>query len=176
MVRLLDPTNGEAIGPDVQLAIITVEAVERNYVLPENVTPVAATLNNEIELVGFKLDNASVSTANEKFGITLYWRSLTPAAANYTVFIHAVGPDKLMRGQWDSLPVQGTSATSGWLPGEIIADHHTVPMEKHAPAWKYDLFVGMYDAATVQRLPIYSAASPISDNRIWLTQIQVLEK
>ncbi|MDM8526924.1 glycosyltransferase family 39 protein [Anaerolineales bacterium HSG24] len=174
MVSLLDPETGQTVGQDVSLAQVTVQAVERNYDLPQDVSPISAYLNDEIELVGFELENDAIS-AKENFGLTLYWRGHRPAEANYTVFIHVVGPDQSMRGQWDSLPVQGTSSTSGWLPGEVIVDHYDIPMSKNVPAWKYDIFVGMYDANTGQRLPMYSAESSISDNRVWLSQILVVD-
>jgi hypothetical protein len=170
MVSVIDPATGESIGENVTLAKVTVKQVKRNFELPQDVTQVSALLNEEIELVGFRLDDETVKP-NDSFGLTLYWRSLRPAQANYTVFIHAVGPDKSMRGQWDSMPVQGTVPTSGWLPGEIIEDHHEVLMDKDAPPWKYDVLIGMYDATTGQRLPIHSVKSPVLDDRVWLTQV-----
>jgi hypothetical protein len=131
-------------------------------------------LNDEIELVGYKLLDQTVA-AEDTFGLNLYWRSLRPAASNYTVFVHAVGPDQVIRGQWDSPPAQGTAPTSGWLPGEVIEDHFEVPLAKDAPPWKYDIFVGMYDPLTGQRLLSTSQRSPISENRVWLTRIQAVE-
>jgi hypothetical protein len=101
-------------------------------------------INGEIELVGYKLVDETVP-AGHKFGLILYWRSLSFADSNYTVFVHAVGPDQIMRGQWDSVPVQGNAPTGGWVPGEIIEDRYEIPMADDAPPWKYDIFVGMYD-------------------------------
>jgi hypothetical protein len=49
-------------------------------------------------------------------------------------------------------------------------------MAKDAPPWKYDIFVGMYDPLTGQRLPAASQSAPISENRVWLTRLQVEEK
>lgn len=174
-VSVLDPDTGEPLGPAVTLAQIKVKPQERNFELPSGVTPVSAFLNDEIELVGYKLLDQTVAP-EKTFGLNLYWRSLRPAASNYTVFVHVVGPDQGIRGQWDSVPAQGTAPTSGWLPGEIIEDHYDVPLAKDAPPWKYDIFVGMYDSLTGQRLPTTSQNSPISDNRAWLTQIQAVEE
>ncbi|HXV97428.1 MAG TPA: hypothetical protein VEC93_03325, partial [Anaerolineae bacterium] len=174
-VNVLDPDTGEPVGPALTLAQVTVNAQERNFELPEGVTPVSAFLNDEIELVGYKLLDQTVAAENS-FGLNLYWRSLRPAASNYTVFVHAVGPDQVIRGQWDSPPAQGTAPTSGWLPGEVIEDHFEVPLAKDAPPWKYDIFVGMYDPLTGQRLLSTSQLSPISENRVWLTRIQAVEK
>lgn len=172
LVTVIDAATGAAIGPDVTLARLTVEAHARNFKLPDGVAPVSAYLNDEIELVGYRLHDQTVKP-RDSFGLTLYWRSLRPAADNYTVFIHAVGPDQVMRGQWDSVPAQGARPTSGWLPGEIIEDSYQVPMARDAPPWKYDIFVGMYDAATGDRLPASSEKTPTSDNRVWLTRVQV---
>jgi hypothetical protein len=139
------------------------------------VTPISAILADDVELIGYKLIDHTVAP-KDTFGLTLYWRSLQSAEANYTVFVHAVGPDKVMRGQWDSMPEQGTAPTSGWLPDEIIEDHYEIPMAKDAPPWKYDIFVGMYDADSGERLLLTSENAPISDNRVWLTRVQVEEK
>jgi len=173
MVSIINPHTQETIGDPVQLAHITVEAVERNYTLPDDVVSISAFLNEEIELVGYKLHQSAI-TPTDKFGLTLYWQCLRPAEVNYTVFVHAIGPDQSLRGQWDSMPVQGNAPTSGWLPGEIIADYHEVPMHDNVPPWKYDVFIGMYNADTGERLPIYSGTSPTSDNRIWVDRVQVV--
>ena len=175
MVTVVDPDSGESVGKSVSPANITVEAQERNYELPEDVTPVSAVLNDDIELVGYKLDSDTVEYRGA-IGLTLYWRSLDFADSNYTVFVHAAGPDQVIRGQWDSQPVRGDAPTSGWIPGEIIKDAYQIPMEKKAPAWKYDIFVGMYDPLTGERLSIYSPIAPISENRVWLGQVQQLEE
>ncbi len=174
-LAVVDPDSGQYVGEPVTLAHITVTEIERNFSLPENVAPISAVIINQMELVGYKLEDATVKP-RETFGLTLYWRSLDFADANYTVFVHVVGPDQSIRGQWDSMPVQGAAPTSGWIPGEIIADHFEVPMNRDAPPWKYDIFVGMYDPVTGQRLDLFSPQAPTSDNRVWLTRIQGVEE
>ncbi len=175
LVTVLDPDTHEPLAPSITLASVIVKAQKRNFDLPQDVTPVSAFLNDEIELIGYKLRQPSVAPEGA-FGLTLYWRSVRPTATNYTVFVHAVGPDQVIRGQWDSMPRQGAAPTSGWLPGEVIEDNYDIPMAKDAPPWKYDIFVGMYDSLTGQRLPAASQNSPISENRVWLTRVQVEEK
>ncbi len=175
MVTIIDPDTYKPVGPAITLAQVAVQAHQRNFELPKDVTPVSAFLNDEIELVGYKLLDRTVAPKSS-FGLTLYWRSLQPAASNYTVFVHAVGPDQVIRGQWDSVPGEGSRPTSGWLPGEIIEDHYEVPMVRDAPPWKYDIFVGMYDPLTGQRLPTSSQKAPVSEDRIWLTRVQVEEQ
>ena len=48
-------------------------------------------------------------------------------------------------------------------------------MGRDVPAWKYDIFVGMYDPVTGERLPVSSAKAPISENRIWLTRLPAVD-
>jgi hypothetical protein len=151
-----------------------VEALERNFQLPDQVVPISAVINDEIELVGYRLHDQTVK-AKKTFGLTLYWRSLNIPKDNYTVFVHAVGPDQNIRGQWDSTPVGGNYPTSGWLPGEIVEDHYEVLMGRDVPPWKYDIFVGMYDSLSGARLPLSSLKAPVSDNRVWLTRVQAEE-
>jgi 4-amino-4-deoxy-L-arabinose transferase-like glycosyltransferase len=174
-VTVVDPGTGQKLGESLTLALVTVEARERTFSLPDDVAPISAVLNDEIELVGYQLHDETVEPRGT-FGLTLFWRSLKATDTNYTVFVHAVGPDQVIRGQWDSEPVQGRSPTGGWIPGEIIADHYEVPMSKKAPAWKYDVFVGMYDSLTSERVPIISPNAPVSENRVLLGQVQLLEE
>jgi len=171
-LNVVDAQTGQRMGQPVSLATITIEALDRSFELPEDVAPISAVINDEIELVGYKLVESTVPSGGE-FGLILYWRSLNFAKSNYTVFVHAVGPDQVMRGQWDSFPVQGDSPTGGWVPGEIIEDYYEIPMAEDAPPWKYDIFVGMYDPVSGERLPLSSHNAPVSDNRVWLTRIQV---
>lgn len=166
--------DGKPVGPAVTLSKLTVKATTRNFELPANVTPISAYISDEIELVGYNLIDHTVEP-RDSFGLKLYWRSVNPAESNYTVFVHVVGPDEVMRGQWDSVPMQGQAPTSGWLPGEIIEDTYEVPMSRDAPPWKYDIFVGMYDPLTGERLPVSNANAVISDNRVWLTRVQVVD-
>ncbi|MCB0197449.1 MAG: glycosyltransferase family 39 protein [Anaerolineae bacterium] len=173
LVTLIDTDTGQELS-HMTLADVMVKAQDRNFTLPKDVIPVSAYVNDEIELVGYRLHDRFLK-GRETFGLTLYWRSLDFADANYTVFVHAAGPDQSIRGQWDSVPVQGTSPTSGWLPGEIIEDHYEVLMGRDVPAWEYDIFVGMYDPITGERLPISSAKSPTSENRVWLTRLPAVD-
>jgi hypothetical protein len=50
---------------------------------------------------------------------------------------------------------------SGWLPGEVVTDVHSVPVAPDAPEGEYWLAVGMYDPATVVRLPLVDGADHV---------------
>ena len=67
------------------------------------------------------------------------------------------------------MPAAGARPTTGWLPGEIIRDIHTLTVAPDAPPGRYALEVGMYDPASGERLCL-----PDGGDRILLpTLIQV---
>jgi hypothetical protein len=81
------------------------------------------------------------------------WQALRPMAEDYTVFVHAVGPDGVLWGQHDSMPRGGAAPTSGWQPGAVISD--TIRLELRAdappgPGYSYPL--GLYLWQTGERL------------------------
>lgn len=43
------------------------------------------------------------------------------------------------------------------MPGEVLTDRYTLQVRQDAPPGEYRLEVGMYDAATGARLPVFDA-------------------
>ncbi len=115
-----------------------------------------ATWQNGVQLLGYDIQPRKVKPG-DTLTITLYWQAGDTPSPDYTVFVHLVGPDGL-RGQHDSPPGQGGLPMSGWLPGEVVTDIHRVPVAPDAPPGDYWLAVGMYDPATVTRLPLVDGA------------------
>ena len=122
---------------------------------------------------GIRLEVAQIPDrlpADELLPLTLFWSAERPPARDYTVFVHVVGPDGQMVGQWDQTPAAGNAPTSGWAPGQLIADEYRVPIPGKAEDGPYRVFVGMYDPATGTRLDVTSA-SPVSDRRLLVKTI-----
>ena len=103
--------------------------------------------------------------------VTLFWSAEQPPARDYTVFVHVVGSDGQMVGQWDQVPAAGRAPTSGWAPDSLIADEYRVPVQAGAGNGPYRVYVGMYDPATGTRLDIASA-NPVSERRLLVRTIQ----
>jgi hypothetical protein len=80
--------------------------------------------------------------------LMLYWQATTSLDIDYTVFVHSLDAEGRLIGQADGPPVAGHYPTSRWQPGEIVQDSRVVP-----PGNRY--LVGLYDAATGERLPAY---------------------
>ncbi|MGQ9502538.1 MAG: hypothetical protein ACUVSB_10825, partial [Anaerolineae bacterium] len=151
-VRLLDTARGQMIGREILGKLEFVER-PRFFETPQVQYLVSADLDEVAQLIGYDLPQRSVR-AGETFPLTLYWRALAETRTSYTVFVHVVGPDGVIRGQWDSIPGAGTLPTTGWIKGEVVIDRYMVPMAQDAPPWEYTILVGMYDPRTGERLKV----------------------
>ena len=113
-----------------------------------------ATFGSTIELLGYDLVQSA-----EGISLTLHWRSLTPAAANYTVFVHLLDSVGRLAAQIDRPPLNGARPTLGWLPGEVLSDPLFLDLAPDAMDGVYNLSVGLYDPRTGARLPVGSGDS-----------------
>jgi hypothetical protein len=111
-------------------------------------------LGDEVQLLGYKVNDGASGRAGELLSLTLYWRAAAPIAEDYTVFVHLAGPDGRLWAQQDNPPVRGLYPTHLWGEGEIIADRYDLRPGADAPAGTYQLLVGMYRPETLQRLPL----------------------
>ncbi|MBU0494589.1 MAG: glycosyltransferase family 39 protein [Chloroflexi bacterium] len=132
--------------------------------------PVYDDFGHQIALVGHTIDKPS--TRQDPWRVTLYWQALEQPALDYTVFLHLVDA----QGQWaastDGQPRRGEYPTSWWVPGEQIIDPHLLSLQ-NVPPGRYELWAGLYDPVTGDRLPVLDdAGQPIGDHML-LTTIEV---
>ncbi len=112
-----------------------------------------------IRLVGYDL-HLHTDADTPALNLRLYWQGERPLEGDMVVFVHAIGPDGQLIGQHDGPPRNGEYPTTWWLPGEMVIDQHTIPLNLNAAAQissDISLLIGMYDPATVVRLPAYDA-------------------
>jgi hypothetical protein len=113
---------------------------------------VQANLGGEAELTGYALDRAAYRPG-EDVRVTLYWLGLRRPAKDYKVFVHLRDlADQQMISQHDSDPVYGFTPMTRWEAGELVADEHLLPLPADTPPGTYQLWVGMYDPASGERL------------------------
>lgn len=149
-LRLVNTASGEELGREILGKMEFVERT-RSFETPAVQHPLGIDLGGLVQLIGYDLPMSEVP-AGHTFPLTLYWRALAETRTSYTVFIHVVGPDGVIRGQWDSVPGAGSLPTSGWLKGEVVTDSYQVPLAQDAPPWRYTILVGMYDPDSGERL------------------------
>ncbi len=170
-VSLAD-AGGRPAGPEVALGTLTVESRPRTFAVPPIPHPQPANFDNQIALLGYDLEartrNTQHATRNTQYGIrlTLYWQTLTEMHTSYTVFVHVLDAGGRIVAQRDSVPGGGALPTTGWVAGEVIADEYELAVD--APGGEYRIEVGLYDAASGQRLPTVDEAGQAVGDRVLL--------
>lgn len=157
------------------LAGIEIQGRPRLFQVPDIGHPQAARLGGGIQLLGYELPETQVQPG-KVLHLTLYWQAVQESDRSYTVFTHLLDANANIRGQKDSVPGGGTLPTTGWMVGEVIIDSYEIVVDPDAPAGQYLLEVGMYDAATDQRLPVFDGAGTmLGDHMILNTQVVVTD-
>jgi len=144
------------------------------FTIPSIQHPQKAQLGPSIRLLGYDVSRTRV-TSGGMLSLTLYWQAQGPTHTSYTVFTHLISDKGEIWGQWDNIPAVGNRPTTEWLTDEVIVDRYTIPLQKGAPPGDYRIEVGMYDANTGQRLPVFHEASRrvVSDRVLLDTPIRV---
>ena len=119
-------------------------------------------------LIGYSVQG-DMTDRSQPFELTLVWQAHQPTDLSYTVFAQLISDDGSVLAQSDSVPARGTRPTTGWRRGEYIMDTHTVIFHDDATPGSAQLIVGLYDAATGQRVAI----SPNSDVVILRSEVEV---
>ena len=136
------------------LGEVAVEGRPHRYDLPGTMQrPLHVNFRGLIEAWGYDLDGSHLN-ADRRILLTVYWRALASMSDSYKVFVHVVGPDGQIWGQRDAIPLQGEAPTTGWLPGEVIADRFDISVPPNSPPGTYHIKVGWYDEATGHRLAV----------------------
>ncbi len=138
------PATSEPFGPDLRLASFAVPG-------PMTWREGDAVLGHAVQLAAYALPDTSPAPG-DVLCLALRWRCLAPLPADYTVFVQLLGPAGLPSAQADRRPVAGFRPTSGWRPGDVIEDHHGVPLPPDLPPGDYRLIAGLYRLDTGARL------------------------
>ncbi len=153
----------------VELPPFNIQPSGRTFAIPPIGHPQTALIGDEIRLLGYDLDKASIRPG-ETVRLTLYWQAIRQPARGYTVFTHALDAAGVLQGQKDSIPRGGELPTDRWLPGEVVVDKYDIAIPQDAPSGSYQFEIGMYVAETGDRLPVEDAnGTRIGEDRIVLS-------
>jgi hypothetical protein len=120
--------------------------------VPASAHPVDFRLGQQIQLTGYDL-----ATQGAQVRVTFRWQALAAITQDYIVFAHLRDTPSHAYAQADDQPRQGAYPTRLWQAGEIILDPHLLALPAGRPTPPLDLYVGLVDARTGQRLAAYDA-------------------
>ena len=125
--------------------------------------------NNQMDLIGFKVDPAQAAAGLE-LGLTTYWRVSSPIdpCTPLAMFVHVANDRSGIVGQYDGW----NTALRGLEVGDVIAQHVRVPINPDAPAGRYVLRAGLYSPDSMQRWIARTPASQQTD-QIVLSPIEI---
>lgn len=116
-----------------------------------------AAFDDVARLRGYDLPGR-VYAPGETLSLTLHWEAIAPYRADHRVFVHLIDPEndtaEGILAQADSAPRGGTSPFWVWAGHEAVSDTITLTIPPDAHTGDYLLLVGIYDGATLERLPI----------------------
>ena len=156
---------------ELALGTVSVSGRARSFDVPPMEHELGWLLGNGVRLLGYDMDEGAKAGANLR--LTLYWQSVAEMTESYTVFTHLLDSESVIRGQQDRLPGVPQAPTTSWIEGEVIADPYEIAVDPAAPGGEYVVEIGMYHAATMERLRVYDAQGAIQGDSILLQTVHV---
>jgi len=160
--------SGDAIGDTLILDYLVLDSLAAE---PTIQLDPPAMLDDKVTLLGSTIthsDGAPLATRpvrpGEAVQVQTFWQATGAMAIDYTAFGHLVGPDGQLAIQHDQQPMAGFVPTTRWYPGQIFVDVYSLEIPATTIAGDYSLHMGMYDLATVARLPIRRDGIAIGDS------------
>ena len=133
------------------LGAVTVTTPEVRRSVPPTARALDVDVGEHVTLVAFDPPTAS-PRPGAGVAVTLYWRArdAVPTAYQVTVQLVPVGADGTSpagppAAQHDGTPADGARPTTGWAPGEVVADPHRLSLQADLAAGSYLLIAALYD-------------------------------
>jgi hypothetical protein len=160
-------------GDILQMGTLTIQDRPRSFEPPEMDTPLDVTFGESIQLVGTTLPTGTFQPGQE-VPVTLNWYAIGRPPGRYKIFTHLIGPDGNLGPQRDLEPGEGTLPTNGWARGEYVTTSYTIPLPPQTAPGSYELRVGLYDALTNERIPLFGANVNGEDRYATLGSVEVV--
>lgn len=159
-----------------------------HFTIAPSFEPFSANFGDEIELIGASWGGSSLyetSTPSEAEGktlpsgksgwVVLRWQALEVPSRNYKVGVYLVDEGSHLVGQMDKLLLSNyLRPTSQWEPGQIEIDYYTLPSLPATPPGEYRIEVVVYDAETLERLPLVDKAGRRSGQALEIGRLEII--
>lgn len=153
------PTD-ELANPGEQFTIgqIELDMSQRVFAHQEDLEASAweSSWDNKIALMDYTIKES----AEESLEIGLRWLALQRMSNSYKIFAHLFNPytDEVVK-QLDTIPRDWTYPTIWWEKNEVVTDTLILSMSD-VDSGQYQLWIGLYDSETLERLPLDQATMP----------------
>lgn len=118
--------------------------------------PFEATFTGRVRLLGYDLGQPV--TPDSAIPITLYWQAMAPMDQRYK---YKIGLLAASTGEQVAVterePFDGCWPTTHWQPGQTVVEATGLHAPMTAPPGEYTLTIQMYDAETLELLPVTEA-------------------
>ncbi len=116
--------------------------------------PLYANFSNQVELIGADWVESN-SDESRQAHISLYWRKLEqPFTQNYKIFVQLRDATGQTLINADHEAFGGLVPTQSWRIDTITKDTNRLLISENVEPGRYALYIGLYDPATLERLPI----------------------
>lgn len=160
---ITDGATGVGLGDAFAIGRVTIE--------PHTPAGVEAVPNpgnynfeDRIRLLGYAYDQRALAPG-QPIGLTLYWEALRSSPGDYEVLIRVLDGGGNPIATRQERPGGGSRPTPAWLPGELLVDTYSIPLDPAAAGSVVAVEVGLVDATTGARLNL------IGDDGRWLFDI-----
>ena len=159
-----------------------------DFTITPSFEPLSANFGDQLKLVGGAFGGSSIhetSTPSEVEGkalpsgksgwVALRWQALQPASKDYKVGVYLVDLEGHVVGQMDKLLLSNyLRPTSHWEPGQVEIDYYTLPSLPGTPPGEYHIEVTVYDAETLERLPLIDKGGTRSGQVLEIGRLEIV--
>jgi len=166
----ISDTGGMMQIDENNVAITGISAFTSNQELSENIQAVNFTFQDRFSLRGYDFPlNAAVG---ETLDMTFQWQVDQPIQQQLLQFVHLEHHETGEFTFYSHEPLNSRYPTTDWVPGTRFEDQWTLTLPEGISG-EFTVYTGMFDAATVERIPVSGDESNISENRIVLGTLRM---
>ena len=131
--------------------------------------------DNGLSLVGYEVSSdraprhGDAVPAGQALDVITYWQVTDRVSPPMTIFVHLLDSQGDIRGQHDGFGAALTTLE----PGDVVAQHHVIPVDASVEPGTYRLQVGLYNPVTLERFAARSGEAAPSD-RVLLSTVEVV--
>jgi hypothetical protein len=129
-------------------------------------------LADDVTLAGYAFP--AVSHPGDTLSLTFHWRTEQPTGRHFIQFVHLFDAEGEAQVIHDQEPFNGVFPSTDWPPGVEMTDEWTLLLPEDLPAGEYDLYTGLYEWPSLERLTVVDAGGQlVENNTIYLGTITI---